>query len=251
MSKIVKLEELDLLSKDIYGKFKEKANINHTHTADQVAETETRKYVTPQEKEQWNAKITQVQLDNALNQLASGLTWKGSFSTLEELKKLSNPKDGWFAIVTQGQNKFYVYESSNNVWQDLGGLMLPGVASSTSNGLMTTEMVKKLASLSNYTLPIATSSILGGVKSGSIITVSSTGVLSIDGSKLINSDERNKWNKAISDIMTILETMGTIQNSISTLSGRMATAEQRITSIENNLIFTTTSDINEIIAKYR
>lgn len=250
MSKIVRIEEIDTLSKDIYGKIKKKANTSHTHTADQVTETSTRKYVTPQEKETWNTRITQSQLDAALNTLASGLTWKGSFTTLEELKKLSNPKDGWFAIVTSGQNKFYVYESTGSAWQDLGGLMLPGVATSSANGLMTGEMVRKLASLVNYSLPIGTVSQLGGVKAGSIITISSTGVLTIDGNKLISHDDRTKWDKASTDTINALSSIIGINTSISSLTTRIANLETRANTIENKLVFTAEADITAIINKY-
>jgi hypothetical protein len=227
---LLRYEQLEELITLIYGDIKGKATSAHTHSATDITETTTKRFVTDIEKAAWNAKISQDQLDQALNTLVSGLTWKGSFATLKEIQALENPQDGWFAIATEGTNTFYVYESETNEWQSLGGIMLPGVATETSNGLMTAEMVKKLASLSNYTLPVATTDTLGGVKSGSIIYVSSDGTLQIDTSKVITDAERTKWNTAATEASSALSKANSNATSITSLTTRMSTAESTIST---------------------
>lgn len=244
---LLKYEQLEELVMQVYEDIKSKAAQVHTHTSTQVIQDSTHRFVTDSEKTDWNAKITKAQLDSALNQLTSGLTWKGSFATLAQIKALQNPQDGWFAIATEGENTFYIYESTTKTWQDLGGLMLPGVATDVANGLMTAEMVKKLASLHNYTLPKATSTVLGGVKSGSIITVDSTGVLQIDGTKIISVAERTKWNQASTDATTALQRIAATDAALGNTTARVSSVETRATAIEGKLIYISSADIETLV----
>lgn len=244
---ILKYEQLEELVTQIYKDIKAKANLSHTHQASQIVTDTNHKFVSNDEKNEWNLKVTKSQLDSALNQLTSGLTWKGSFTNLSDIQALKNPKDGWFAIATSGTNTFYIYESTTQTWQDLGGMMLPGVATSVANGLMTKEMVNKLASLHNYTLPKATSTVLGGVKSGSIIKVDSNGVLQIDTSKVISTSERNKWNTASSDSKSALSKIAQTDTKVSSNAARIASVETRATSLEGKLVYVSSSDIEALI----
>lgn len=244
---ILKYEQLEELITLVYQDIKKKAALVHTHVAGDITETSSKRFVTDAEKTSWNARITQQQLDSALNTLASGLTWKGSYATLAEIQALPNPQDGWFAIATTGINTFYVYESQSGSWQDLGGLMLPGVATETSNGLMTKEMVKKLASLSNYTLPKATASVLGGVKSGSIITVDSNGVLQIDATKIVSTAEKNTWNKAATDATNALSEISKTNANVSNAVTRVSNLETRTTTLEGKMVYITSADIGALV----
>lgn len=244
---ILQYTQLEELVLQIYEDIKSKANSEHNHSTNNITENSSKKFVSDSEKNDWNAKITQTQLDGALNTLASGLTWKGSFGTLAEINALQNPKDGWFAIKTSGENVFYIYESSTSSWQDLGGIMLPGVATSTSNGLMTKEMVIKLASLHNYTLPTASATILGGVKAGEIITIGSDGTLQIDTSKVISSAERNKWNKGATDATDALNKIATTDANVGNAVQRIGAVETRTTAIEAKMVFISSADIETLV----
>lgn len=244
---ILKYEQLEELITLVYQDIKKKAALSHVHAAGDITETSSKRFVTDSEKASWNAKITQAQLDSALNTLASGLTWKGSFATLAEIQALPNPKDGWFAIATTGINTFYVYESESAKWQDLGGLMLPGVATETANGLMTKEMVVKLASLSNYTLPKATSSVLGGVKSGTVITVDSNGVLQIDTTKVVSTAEKNTWNAAATNATNALSEISKTNANVSSATTRVSNLETRATNLEGKMIYITSADITGLV----
>ncbi|MBC2855238.1 hypothetical protein H3N56_03835 [Cetobacterium sp. 2A] len=244
---ILKYEQLEELVTLIYEDIKKKAGLAHTHQATDVIENAAKRFVSDTEKSTWNAKISQSQLDSALNTLASGLTWKGSFPTLEALKALPNPQDGWFGIVTTGENTFYIYESDTKIWQDLGGLMLPGVATTTANGLMTKEMVIKLAGLSNYTLPKATSAVLGGVKSGSIITVDANGILQIDSTKIISAAERGQWNKASTDSALALTKIATTDANLGNAVSRISSVETRTTNLEAKMVYITNADIESLV----
>lgn len=244
---ILQYEQLQQLILQIYEDIKKKSNIEHNHLATDITENSSKRFVSDSEKNSWNAKITQAQLDGALNSLTSGLSWKGSFSTLTEIQAIPNPQDGWFTIKTSGENVFYIYESSTNSWQDLGGLMLPGVATSTANGLMTKEMVNKLAQLHNYTLPKASASILGGVKSGSIITIGSDGDLQIDTSKVISSAERTKWNKAGTDATEALNKIANTDANLASAVQRVSSVETRTTALEGKMTYISSADIETLV----
>lgn len=53
-----------------------------------------------------------------------------------------------------------------------------GVASTTTNGFMSSIDKTKLDGLSNYTLPVASTTTLGGVKAGTNISIDANGVIS-------------------------------------------------------------------------
>lgn len=71
-----------------------------------------------------------------------------------------------------------------------GSIYLP-LVKKTNNGLMSSADKVKLDSLSNYTLPIADSSTLGGIKIGSGLNIDSNGTVSVDNKLyiLVNSLE--------------------------------------------------------------
>lgn len=81
-------------------------------------------------------------------------------------------------------------DSNNKPTSIYSNILLPG-ASSTGCGVMTAADKVKLDSLSNYTLPTANSSTLGGIKIGSGLNIDSNGTVSVNNKLyiLVNSLE--------------------------------------------------------------
>lgn len=163
----------------------------HVHTADEITETETKKFVSKTEKDRWNDTYTKAQTDEKIKGVTTGLAFKGTFNTLADLPSVEEAQDGWFAIVineptTKGENVLVIFESSTKEWKQLGGMLTPGIATEDTNGLMTKEMVKALnkagvdiAGLKDGSLlPKATSTQLGVVKQGANITIAEDGTIS-------------------------------------------------------------------------
>lgn len=85
-------------------------------------------------------------------------------------------------ILNTTTKKEYVY--NNGTWIELGdegSYVLKETGKGLSTNDYTTAEKTKLAGLSNYKLPVATSSTLGGIKAGNNITIASDGTLSIGG----------------------------------------------------------------------
>lgn len=259
----------DLLAKEVIALIKTKAESSHTHSADQVTETDQKKFVTTQEKADWNAKISQQQLDQAIQTLASGLAFKGVYETLEALNAgITQPQEGYMVIITKeptysGKNTILIYEGEpTNKWQTVGELFVPGLATQSQDGLMSKEDKKKLDGLNNYTLPVANTTTLGGVKAkeGGVVTIGPDGVIDI------NSAKTNAWDKAAQDAANALTQAGqaveaantakttaenalqkatTNEQSISTLGGRVTEVE---TALTNTM---TEEEAQAIITKYK
>lgn len=175
--KLVTQVAYDLLAKELITLIKTKADINHTQSADTITETTNKRFVSDVEKDTWNAKVSKEQLDSAVNTLASGLTWKGTYLNLQKVKEaLPNPESGWTVITTEGKNMMYIYEkeevmrlgAETGEWQPLGDILLPGKATQDADGLMSKEDKKKLDDINPST-------------------------------SLIQSGEREKWNQASTD----------------------------------------------------
>ena len=272
--KIIGQVAYELLAKELATLIGGKAAKVHTHTADQVTETEQRKFVTPQEKTEWSGKVTQDQLNQAIKTFSSGLAWKGVHDTLEALKTaIPTPKEGDFVIVIKeptygNKNTLLIYEGEpQNNWQTVGELFVPGKATSTSDGLMSKEDKKKLDGLSNYSLPVATQDILGGVKAtaGNAVTIGDDGAIGIDVNKTVKDGERAKWDKAGTDATDALGQLTTLspkvtavvtesaqnKKDIAALTGRVGTAESDITALKEKTQVMTTEEAQAIINKYK
>lgn len=94
-----------------------------------------------------------------------------------------------FVSNKQGLQMNYFYRNLKN---NLGtGYITIPLASTTTNGMMSATDKVKLDSLSNYTLPTADSSTLGGIKIGSGLNIDSNGVVSVNNKLyiLVNSLE--------------------------------------------------------------
>lgn len=259
--KIIDEVAYDLLAKEVITLIKTKAESSHTHSADQVTETENKKFVSPQEKKTWSDKVSQEQLTAAINTFASGLAWKGVYETLEALKSaIPAPKEGYFVIVTQeptyqNKNTMLIYEAEEvNDWQELGDLFLPGNATQSSDGLMSKEDKKKLDGLNNYTLPVANTTTLGGVKAknGGPITIGGDGTIDIATEKLVGTGEREKWNKATTDSASALQQAGTANQTANTAKNTADSALSKATTVETALNNTMTEEeAQAIIDKYK
>lgn len=245
----------ELLAKEVFTLLKEKAESSHTHSADQVTETDQKKFVTPQEKADWNAKITQQQLDQAIKTFAGGLAFKGVYETLEALNaEITQPEEGYMVIITKeptysGKNTILIYEGEpKNKWQTVGELFIPGLATQSSDGLMSKEDKKKLDGLNNYTLPIANTNALGGVKAktGGAITIGGDGTIDI------NSTKTNAWDKAAQDAASALTQAGQANQTANTAKTTAESALSKATTVETALNNTMTEEeAQAIIAKYK
>ena len=181
--KLITSTAYDLLAKELITLIKTKADANHTQSADTIIETAEKKFVSPAEKKSWNEKVTQEQLERAVGELASGLTWKGTYLNLDAVKKaLPNPESGWTVITTEGKNQMYIYEKEEAMklgaptgeWQPLGQILLPGNATQEEAGFMSAEDKKKLDGID-----VA--------------------------QDLVQDGERAKWNKASNDATQALQ----------------------------------------------
>ncbi|MDO5789191.1 MAG: head fiber protein [Fusobacterium sp.] len=276
-NKLIDEVAYDLLAREVIALIKTKANSSHTHSADQVTETDTRKFVTTQEKADWNAKITQQQLDQAIQTLASGLAFKGVYETLDALNTgITQPQEGYMVIVTKeptysGKNTILIYEGEpTNAWQTVGELFVPGLATTTQDGLMSKTDKAKLDGLENYNLPVANTTRLGGVKQGSNITIAEDGTISTHApyshpdnhpATMITQDtthrfttdtEKTKWNQAATDATAAKNTAESALQKATTNEENISALGGRVTEIETTLTNTMTEEeAQAIITKYK
>lgn len=272
--KIIGQVAYELLAQELATLIGGKAAKVHTHTADQVSETEQKKFVSPAEKADWSGKVTQEQLQQAIQTFSSGLAWKGVYDTLEALgTAIPNPKEGDFVIVIkeptyQNKNTLLIYEGEpSNKWQTVGELFVPGKATQDADGLMSKEDKKKLDGLQNYTLEAATAEKLGGVKAtaGNAVTIGPDGSIGIDVNKTVKDGERAKWDKAGTDATAALGRLDTAEpkldavvaesaknkSDLAALTGRVGTAESDITALKEKTQVMTTEEAQAIIDKYK
>lgn len=251
--KLVTEEVYNETVKQTFEKIKQKAAVEHTHNADSITDGTTKSIPTKAKQGEWDKRVTQEQLTTAINTFASGLAWKGVFTTLAELKqKITQPKEGYYAIITQeptykNKNTIVIYEAEQvNDWQTLPALFMPGVATQEQDGLMSKDDKKKLDGLNNYTLPVANATTLGGVKAkeGGAITIGADGVIDINGEKVVTTAEKQKWNKASTDATQALEKANTNAQSITT-------ANNKIAEVEKKFVYMTVQEAQAIIDKYK
>lgn len=265
--KLIDEKVYDETVKVIFEEIKKRAVAEHTHNADAITDGTNKSIPTKAKQEEWNKKVTTEQLNAAVNAFASGLAWKGVHTNLAELNKaIPTPKEGYFVIVTQeptynNKNTMLIYEAEEvNKWQTIGEIFVPGKATQQADGLMSKEDKKKLDDLHNYTLPVANVNTLGGVKAkqGGTITIDSNGVVDINAEKVISNEERAKWNKAATDVVTAQNTANTANetannalNKANANEGKINTANGKITELEGKFVYLTTQEAQAIINKYK
>ena len=105
-----------------------KSDKNHQHGLDSVNDWRTHLY-------------DKTQVDDLLNALALGFTWKAPVDSLDDLPQ--NPELGWAVIV--GGTSLYIY--SEEGWIDLGVSSLPPVATQEFDGLLSRIDKAKLDSM--------------------------------------------------------------------------------------------------------
>ena len=272
--KIIGQVAYDLLAQELATLIGKKSNKGHTHSATEIAETEDKKFITATERTNWNSRVTQQQLTDAIKTFSSGLAWKGVYDTLDALNKaITRPKEGDFVIIIkeptyQSKNTLLIYEGDpHNTWQTVGELFVPGNATENTAGLMSAEDKKKLNGLQNYTLKPATDSVLGGVKAtaGNAVTIGSDGAIGIADERTVKSGDRTKWDKASSDAASVLERLNTAEpkldavvaesaktkTDLATLTGRVGTNENNIKALQDKTQVMSTQEAQEIINKYK
>lgn len=187
--KIVSQQAYDLLAKEIFTSLKDKAEKIHTHSADDITDGTTKKIPTIEKQTEWDNKVDVAKLQEEINKIVSGLSWKGVFTTLAELKKqITQPKEGDFVIITQeptynNKNTILIYEAETvNDWQSVGELFVPSKATQSSDGLMSKEDKTKLDGITN--------------------------------DKLLSSELKTKYDKASTDATSALQKATTVENSL-------------------------------------
>ena len=141
------------------------------------------------------------------------------------------------ALIKSRKNTILIYEGDpTNKWQTVGELFVPGLATQSQDGLMSKEDKKKLDGLNNYTLPVANTTTLGGIKAknGGPITIGGDGTIDIASEKLVGIGERDKLQKATTN-----------ERNITTLGGKVTGVE---TALNNTM---TEEEAQAIINKYK
>ena len=121
----------------------------------------------------------------------SGLMLNSDKTKLDSIKATNTTfiTDIKFVNNKYGLQMYYYLRNLNNT--SYTGYKTIPLASATTNGTMSSADKVKLDSLSNYTLPIADSSTLGGIKIGSGLNIDSNGTVSVNNKLyiLVNSLE--------------------------------------------------------------
>lgn len=271
LNKVITGVAIKLMSSEIVKLLAKKSDATHTHNADQIADGTTKTIPTKAKQSEWDSKVTNEQLQNAINQFASGLAWKGVYTNLAELKKaIPNPKEGDFVIVTQeptyqNQNTLLIYEAESvNEWQTAGQLMLPGLATPEADGLMSKGDKKKLDGLQNYEHPAShpATMITEDDEHKFVTTTEKTNIATA-----LNTANEAKEAAAIADgkVVAAQNTANTANATANTAKSTadsalskananeksIDTANGKITALEEKFVYLTIEEAQGIIDKYK
>ncbi|MGL5315602.1 MAG: head fiber protein [Peptostreptococcaceae bacterium] len=152
----------------------------NTHPASMIDTSIDRRFVTDAQITAWNAKA-ETTLVNSSNH---GLMRKEDKVKLDGVADNANnythPSSHPASIIVQDINNRFVTDAQIAEWNGKATVTL---ATSSVNGLMRKEDKGKLDGIAvnanNYSLPVSTGSILGGVKIGSNVSVSADGTISV------------------------------------------------------------------------
>ena len=125
-------------------------------------------------------------------------------STLTGSRALISDSNGKVSVSAVTSTELgYLDGVTSAIQTQLNGKASTSAATTSANGLMTSAMVTKLNGIAtnanNYSLPVATSSAIGGVKSGTDITVDSSGNVSV------NDDSHNHVISNIDNLQSTLD----------------------------------------------
>lgn len=122
---------------------------------------------------------------------AGSIKWKASNSKNPYIGYCTSSTDGTFMLGSLAGTTYTTGlsiggSSGNLLWKGNRVVTTADTATTSSAGVMSATDKTKLNGLSNYSLPTATSSVLGGVKTGSNIT-NSSGTISISKTNVTNA----------------------------------------------------------------
>ena len=122
---------------------------------------------------------------------AGGIKWKASNSKNPYIGYCTTSTDGTFMVGSLAGTTYTTGlciggSSGNLLWKGSKVVTASDTATTSTAGLMSASDKTKLNGLSNYTLPTASSSTLGGVKTGSNIT-NSSGTISVSKTNVTNA----------------------------------------------------------------
>ena len=220
-------------SSKITSELATKSDRNHQHGLHSINDWRTHLY-------------DKTEVNDLLNALALGFTWKSPVDSLDDLSSLGTPEIGWTTIV--GGTSLYVY--SEDGWIDLGVSSLPPVATQEFDGLMS-KMDKakldsidteKLAQLDLTRFDTIDNQIAQSIESiANILTK-----LGVQGETLLTVQEQLARHgeqlglidfTKLEDILTNIdsETIHQLESDLSTLTSTVSNVSQSVAGVEEDL----------------
>lgn len=146
----------------------DKADSVHDHNAAYYQKSET---------------YNQTEIDNAIGIAISNLDWKESVATFADLATTyPTPQEGW-TVSVDDTNIIYRYDAGVPEWVGISANSIPNATPSQSGNMSAADKTKLdaiEANANNYSLPIAAAGTLGGVLSGTDITIDGSGNVSVN-----------------------------------------------------------------------
>lgn len=220
-------------SSKITSELATKSDRNHQHGLHSINDWKTHLY-------------DKTEVNDLLNALALGFTWKQPIDSLDELDSLGTPELGWTTIV--GGTSLYVY--SEEGWMDLGVSSLPPVATQEFDGLMSkTDKSKldgmdadKLAQLDLTRFDTIDTQIAQNIESiTTILTrlgVQNETILSVQEQLARHGEQLDLIDfTKLEDILTNIdsETIHQLESGLSTLTSTVSNVSQSVVAVEEEL----------------
>lgn len=159
------------------------------HSAEMIVQTDELQFVSKIEKESFKNKYTKNEVDNLVSSLATGLIWKPSVNTYEDINlTYPKPEKDWCVSTSDG---VYLYNGSS--WIGIGINITP-LATNANNGLMSKDDKIKIDNIAenanNYKHPDSHSAEM---------------IIETDNKKFITSELYNKLANLDQQLETILD----------------------------------------------
>lgn len=156
-----------------------------THAATMITEDTTHRFVTDTEKTTWNGKASTAVATTSVNGLMSSTDKTKLDGIATGANNYTHPSSHAATMITEDTTHRFITDTERTSWN---GKASTATATTSANGLMSSADKTKLDGIAtganNYTLPTATSTVLGGVKSGGDVTITS-------GLIYVNDDSHN------------------------------------------------------------